>query len=98
MKISNQSLSKLITCATLLLALGSCSGGGSGGGSTTAPPMPAAGSATVTGTVSGTVIKVLRAATGAVITTTDTASLVNPPFPFTLSNIPVGVAINVFFF
>ena len=45
MKISNQSFSKLVTCATLLLALSSCSGGGSGGGSTTAPP---AGSATLT--------------------------------------------------
>ena len=92
-----QSLYKVAAYATVLLALGSCSGGGSGGGSTTAPP-PAAGSATVTGTVSGTVIKVLRADTGAVIATADTASLVNPPFPFTLSSIPVGIPIKVFFF
>ena len=40
----------------------------------------------------------MRADTGAVITTTDTASLVDPPFPFTLSNIPVGVPIKAFFF
>jgi len=98
MKISTHSFSKLVACTTLLLALGSCSNGGSGGGGTTAPPVPAAGSATLTGTVSGTVIKVLRADTGAVITTTDTASLVNPPFPFTLSNIPVGAPVKVFFF
>lgn len=97
MKISNLSFSKLVTCAILALGLASCSGGGSGGGSTTTPA-PAAGSATVTGTVSGTIIKVLRADTSAVITTTDTASLVNPPFPFTLSNIPVGTPIKVFFF
>src|SRR6266852_1698860 len=48
MKISTHSFSKLATCATLLLALGSCSGGGSGGGSTTAPPTPAAAPATLT--------------------------------------------------
>ena len=92
-----QSLYKVAACATVLLALGSCSGGGSGGESATAPT-PAAGSVTVTGTVSGTVIKVLRADTGAVIATADTASLVNPPFPFTLSSIPVGIPIKVFFF
>ena len=62
------------------------------------PPVPAAGSVTVTGTVSGTIIKVVRADTGAVITSTDTAALFNPPFPFTLSNIPVGVPVKAFFF
>src|SRR6266550_6499146 len=98
MKISNPSFSKLVACAPLLLALGSCSSGGSDGGSTTAPPAPAAGHATLTGTVSGTVIKVLRADTNALISQADTASLPGPPpFQFTLSNIPVGVPIKVFF-
>jgi len=94
----DQSLNRFVACAILAFGLASCSGGGSGGGGTTTPPAPASGSATVTGTVSGTVIKVLRADTSAVITTADTASLVNPPFPFTLSNIPVGVPIKAFFF
>ena len=53
---------------------------------------------TITGTVSGTVIKVLRADTNALISQTDTAPLVNPPFPFTFANVPVGVPIKVFFF
>jgi glucose/arabinose dehydrogenase len=98
MKISNQSFSKLVTCAILALGLASCSGGGSGGGSTTAPP-PATGSVTVTGTVLGTVIKVLSADTKALISQTDTAPLPGPPpFPFTLSNIPVGLPIEIFFF
>ena len=48
MKISTHSFSKLVTCATLLLALGSCSSGGSGGGETTTPPAPAAAPATLT--------------------------------------------------
>jgi hypothetical protein len=48
MKISTSSISKLVTCATLLLTLGSCSGGGSGEASTTAPPPPAAAPATMT--------------------------------------------------
>ena len=93
----NQSFYKVAACATLLFGLASCSGGGSSGGRTTAPPP--AGSVTVTGTVSGTVIKVLRADTNAVISQADTASLPGPPpFPFTLSNIPVGVPVKVFFF
>ena len=94
----NQWLSRFAACAMLVLGLASCSGGGSDGGGTTTPPAPASGSVTVTGTVSGTVIKVLRADTSAVSTTADTASLVNPPFPFTLPNIPVGVPIKAFFF
>jgi len=94
----NQSLSKFVACAILVLGLASCSGGGSDGGGTTTPPAPAAGTVTVTGTVSGTVIRVLRADTSAVITTADTASLVNPPFPFALSNIPVGAPVKIFFF
>lgn len=101
MKISNQSFSKLVTCATLLLALGSCSGGGSDGGSTPAPvPAPPVGTVTITGTVSGTVIKVLRADTNpkTVLFQTDTASLTGPPFPFTFSNIPLNVPIQLFFF
>src|SRR5712692_1085718 len=99
MKISNQSFSKLVACATLLLALGSCSGGGSGGGGSTTAPMPVAGSTTVTGTVSGTIIKVLRADTKALISQFDTAPLPGPPpFPFTFSNIPVGLPIEAFFF
>ena len=77
------------------LALTFCT---SGGGETPPPAASSAGSVTLTGTVSGTVIKVLRADTKAVIATADTAPLVNPPFQFTLSNIPVGVPIEVFFF
>ena len=97
--IWNQSLSKLVACVTLLLALGSCSSGGSDGGGPTTPPAPAAGSATVTGTVSGTIIKVLRADTKALISQFDTAPLPGPPpFPFTLSNIPVGLPIQIVFF
>ena len=94
----NQSLCKFVACAIFVLGLASCSGGGSDGGGTTTPPAPASGSVTLTGTVSGSVIKVLRANTSAVITTADTASLVNPPFPFTLSKIPTGVPIKAFFF
>ena len=100
MKISTHLFSKLklLTCTTLLLVLGSCSGGGSGGGSTTAPP-PTAGATTVTGTVSGTVIKVLRADTKAVISQFDTAPLPGPPpLRFTLSKVPVGLPIEIFFF
>lgn len=86
--------------AALSLIVGACSGGGSGGGSTTAPPpAPATGSVTVTGIVSGTIIKVVRADTGLLISQADTAPLPGPPpFPFTLSNIPVGVPVKVFFF
>ena len=99
MKVSTNLFNKFVTCATLLLALSSCSGGGSGGGSTTAPPAPATGSTTVTGTVSGTVIKVLRADTKALISQFDTAPLPGPPpFPFALSNIPVGLPIEIVFF
>ena len=98
MKILNQPFSQLVACVILLLALSSCSGGGSSGGDPSSPPAPAAGSVTITGTVSGTVIKVVRTDTSAVIATADTGSLVNPPFPFTLSGIPVGVPIKVFFF
>jgi len=84
--------------AALSLIVGACSGGGSGGGSTP-PPAPATGSVTVTGTVSGTVIKVVRADTGVLISQADTAPLPGPPpFPFTLSNIPSGVPVKVFFF
>ena len=39
MKVWNQSLSKVIACATLLLGLVSCSGNGSDGGGTTTPPL-----------------------------------------------------------
>ncbi len=99
MKISTNLFSKLVTCATLLLALSSCSGGGSGGGSTPTPLAPATGSTTVTGTVSGTVIKVLRADTKALISQFDTAPLPGPPpFPFALSNIPVGLPVEIVFF
>ena len=53
----------------------------------------------MTGTVSGTVIKVLNATTNAVFAQTDTASLPGPPpFSFTLANIPIGVPIKIFFF
>src|SRR5689334_6374394 len=82
----------------LLLGLNGCSSSGSGGGETPTPPAPSGGMVTLTGTVSGTVIKVLRADSKTVISQTDTAPLVNPPFPFTLSNIPVGVPIEAFFF
>ena len=94
----NQSFYKVAACAMVLLGLASCSGGGSSGGSTTAPPP--AGSVTITGTVSGTVIKVVRADTKAILSQTDTAPLTGPPFPypFTLSNIPVGLPIEIFFF
>lgn len=98
MKVWTQSFASFIACAFLLFGLSGCTSGGSDGGGTTTPPPPAAGSVTIAGTVSGTVIKVLRADTSAVISTADTASLVNPPFPFTLSNIPVGVPIKAFFF
>src|SRR6267143_1555458 len=91
--------SKLVACVTLLLALGSCSSGGSDGGGSMTPPSPPAGTVTLTGTVSGSIIKVLRADTNAVISQADTAPLPGPPpFPFTLSNIPVGVPVKVFFF
>ena len=98
MKIWNQSFGKVVACVTLLLSLVSCSGGGSSGEGTTVPPAPPAGTVTLTGTVSGTVIKVLRADTNALISQADTAPLPGPPpFQFTLSNIPVGVPIKVFF-
>ena len=99
MKILKQSFSNLLACVTLLLALSSCSGGGSSGGDTSPPPAPAAGSVTITGTVSGTVIKVVRADRNELISEADTGSLPGPPpFPFTLSRIPVGVPVKVFFF
>jgi len=99
MKISNQSFGRLVACVTLLLALSSCSGGGSSGGGTPTPPAPAAGSVTITGTVSGTVIKVVRADRNELISEADTGTLPGPPpFPFTLSSIPVGVPVKVFFF
>ena len=53
---------------------------------------------TLSGTVSGTVIKVLRADSNSVISQTDTAPLANPPFLFSLSKIPVGVPVKAFFF
>lgn len=60
---------------------------------------PTGGSVTLIGSVSGTVIKVLNANTKAVLKETDTASQPGPPpFPFSLSNIPAGVPIKVFFF
>jgi len=74
MKISNQSFSKLVTCATLMLALSSCSGGGSGGGGTTAPPTPAAASVTVTNPVQGAA----NLPTGPVLVTFD---IQNSPVP-----------------
>ena len=100
MKILNQSFSQLVACVTLLLALGSCSGGGSSGGDPSTSPAPAAGSVTITGTVSGTVIKVVSADNrNLLISEADTGSLPGPPpFPFTLSSIPVGVPVKVFFF
>lgn len=91
-----QSIGRAVALVVLFVALASC-GDSSGGGSSPAPAPPA-GSATIAGTVSGTVIKVLRGDTNAVISQTDTASLVNPPFAFTLANIPVGIPIKVFFF
>lgn len=94
----NKSLSWVVACAILALGLASCSGDDSDGGET--PPAPASGSVTVTGTVSGTVINVVRTDSDTVIATADTAPLVAPSsqFPFTLSNIPVGVPIKIFFF
>src|SRR5437879_4405810 len=44
MKEWNQSLFKVVACATLLFALGSCSGGGSGGGEATTCPSALLGS------------------------------------------------------
>ncbi len=78
------------------LALTSCS---SGGGE---PPPPAAspsGTVTLTGTVSGTVIWVLNATTDqTVVPRFDTAILNQPPnFPFSFSNIPIGVPLRMFF-
>ncbi len=53
----------------------------------------------MTGTVSGTVIKVLNAETNAILAQTDTASQPGPPpFTFSLANIPVGVPIKAYFF
>src|SRR6185295_14749368 len=98
------SLMIVLLLAALSLIVGACSSGGSDGGSTTAPPpAPAAGAVTVTGTVSGTVIKVVSADTGLLISQADTAPLTGtgtPPFqfPFTLLNIPVGVPVKLFFF
>ena len=75
----------------------SCSSGG--GDSSQPPTAPPTGSVTVSGTVSGTVIKMIRADNGALISQADTAPLPGPPpFPFTLSNIPIGVPIKAFFF
>jgi aldose sugar dehydrogenase len=101
---------RLVLVGVLLSAgLPACSGSGSGGENTTfsppppggggtPAPSPPVGTVTLTGSVSGTVIKVLRTDTKAVIATADTASLTNPPFPFSLSGIPVGVSVKVFFF
>lgn len=99
-----RSLNRLIACAILVLGLASCSGGGSDGGGTTTPPAPGpppappAGSVTVTGTVSGTVIKILNAETNTVIRQFDTATLNQaPPFVFTLNDVPVGIKLRLFF-
>jgi glucose/arabinose dehydrogenase len=93
-----RSIGLTVTLAFICVTFASCGSGG-GGDSTPAPAAPPAGSATLTGTVSGTVIKVLNANTNAVLAQTDTASLPGPPpFPFSLSNIPVGVAVKAFFF
>ena len=87
-----------LALAGLALFLSACPGG-SGGGGTTPLPTPATGSVTITGAVSGTVIKAVRADTNAVISQADTALLPGPPpFTFTLSDIPVGVPVKVFFF
>lgn len=79
----------------VFLALTSCT---SGGGETPPPAVSQSGTVTLTGTVSGTVIKVLRVDNNTVTSQTDTAPLTNPPFPFSLSNIPVGVPVKAFFF
>lgn len=79
MKVWTQSFSSFIACAVLLFGLSACSGGGSGGGETTTPPVSAAGSVTITGTVSGTVIKILNAETNTLISQFDTATLNQAP-------------------
>jgi len=81
----------------LLLGLSGC--GSSGNSSDGTPPVSPVGSATITGSVSGTVIKVVDANTSAVLAQTDTASQPGPSrFSFSLSNIPTGKPIKVFFF
>ncbi len=83
-------------CTAAMVVVAGCSGGGGSGGGTSAVSPVA--SAVLSGTVSGTVIKVVNATTGAVLAQTDTAPLSNPPFPFTLSNLPIHVPLKVFFF
>ncbi len=91
-----QSLNRFIAFAILALSLTSCSGGGSDGGGTTTAP---AGSVTITGTVSGTVIKVLRADDDHLLVSDDTAGRARDAFghfPFQLSGLPEDVKIKVF--
>lgn len=81
----------------LVFGMNGCGSSGSSGGET--PPVSPAGSATIKGKVSGTIIYVLNAKTNAVLAQTDTASLPGPPpFSFSFTNIPIGVPIKVFFF
>ena len=90
-------MSRFVACAILALGLASCGSGGSDGGGTTTPTAPPAGTVTLTGAVSGTVIWVLNA-TNAVIGQFDTATLNQPPdFPFTFGNVPTGVPLRMFF-
>ena len=91
-----QSLNRFIACAILALSLTSCSGGGSDGGGTTTAP---AGSVTITGTVSGTVIKVLRADDDHLLVSDDTAGRAPDTlghFPFQLSGLPEDVKIRLY--
>ena len=78
MNIRNQSFSMLVTCATLVLALGSCSGGGSGGGSTTVTPKPPSTPAAASVTVANPVQGAKNLPTGPVLVTFD---IQNSPVP-----------------
>jgi aldose sugar dehydrogenase len=78
-------------------SISACSSSDSGGG--VPQPTPSAGTVTISGSVSGTIIKVVHATTNAILAQTDTASQTGPPpFAFSLTNLPIGAPIKVYFF
>lgn len=93
----NSSTRMFFACTAIFFGLASCSGGGSGGGAVPLASNPA-GSVAITGTVSGTVIKVLNVDTNTIISQFDTAGLnQSSPFPFSLTGVPTGTKVRLFF-
>ena len=94
MKISNQSFCKLVTCATFLLALSSCSGGGSGGENTA--ELSAAVAVPATLTINSPTQGAANLAPGPVLVTFDIQnspvppSTTHPRMHFFIDNDPVA--------